>query len=114
MSEDSILMALEGMQRDIVELRKELRSTVERLTLVAGHEIRLARIEVDVESLKGKVDSTEKECLSRQRYVDMLDSGLPQTPEAWWDNKVAKLAGLVGWSLFLLLLPKILKTLGMM
>ena len=47
MSEDSILMALEGMQRDISELRKELRSTVERLTLVTGHEIRLARIEVE-------------------------------------------------------------------
>lgn len=114
MSEDALLLAIETIQGSLAELRKEMRSVMEKLTLVTAHEIRLARVEVDVEALKERVEATSRLCTSRQRYVEMLENGLPESPQAWWDSRVARIVGLVAWSAFLLILPRILKALGVL
>lgn len=112
MSEDALLLAIETIQGSLTELRKEMRSVMEKLTLVTAHEIRLARVEVDVEALKERMEATSRLCASRQKYVDMLNEGMPESPQVWWNSRVAEIAGLLVWSIALLLLPKILKALG--
>jgi len=112
MSEDAILAALEGMQREIAEMKATITGLSEKFVAIIGHEIRIDRLEVDLKSLEIQVTDIGKTCIERKRYTDMLDSGLPQEPEAWWSSKVAKTAGLIGWTILMLALPKILKALG--
>ena len=112
MSEDAILAALEGMQREIAEMKAQITGLSEKFVAIIGHEIRIARLEVDLKSLEIRVGDLGNTCIERKRYVDMLDQGLPQEPEDWWDGKMAKAAGLIGWTILMLALPKILKALG--
>lgn len=112
MSEDSILIALEGMQREIAEMKATLASLVEKFIQVVGHEIRLARVEVDVEALEGRVVDIERTCITRQKYVDYLEHTPIETPQSWWDRNVSRLLERILWIALAAAVPSILKWTG--
>lgn len=115
MSEDSILVALKGMQREIAEMRTAISSLAEKFTQVVGHEVRLARVEADVEDLGGRVDNIERTCITNQKYIDYmkrLEHTPIETPQSWWDRNVSRVLERIIWIALAAAIPAILKWIG--
>lgn len=113
MSDDSILVALEGMQREIAEMKATLSAMVDKFTQVVGHEIRLARVEVDIKAIEGRVIDIERTCIGRQKYVDYLErQPAVETPQSWWDAKVSRVFERLLWIALATAVPTIMKLKG--
>ncbi len=112
MSEDSILVTLKGMQRETAEMRTTLSSLAEKFTQVVGHEVRLARVEADVEGLVVRVANIERTCITNQKYIDYLEHTPIETPQSWWDRNVSRVLERIIWIALAAAIPAILKWIG--